>query len=294
MQCGLCGLPFLGRLRSALGCKDTCEEGCKEMHRKCKACVVRQREACRDPLWYPVWPPELGSIPGAFRLPNLPPPQDQLDISACAVNACAAALNTLYAHMGMKLFQASRMFLYYNTRRYIMRLHQLDVDSGCNLRDVCCAASTFGVCNESQWPYRRNLLGMQPPSKLYGAAASIPGCTHHAVQQCLPHILACLLNNQPIVMGMSMFTNVRSIQKDGILAMPREQDTLLGAHAVMLCGYDLKEHRLLVQNCWGEAWANRGFFEVPFDFVLNGTYCWDLWTMALDARAAAAFGGSAS
>lgn len=287
MCCGLCGLPYVKKLGFIFGCKERCEEceeNCKELWRSCKACIVRQREANNDPMWSPSWPQGLSAIPRTFILPKLPPPQDQMDMSACAVNACAAALNFLYAHLGVKLFHASRMFLYYNTRRYIMKLARLDVDSGCNLRDVCCAASTFGVCDETQWPYQRKRLGTQPPSALYKAAADMPTSTHRKVTQRLHHILACLLNNQPIVMGMSLFSNIKTIHKDGILAMPSEGDVALGAHAVLLCGYDLAEQRFIVQNCWGNNWANRGFFEVPIDFVLNTAYCWDLWTVALKKR----------
>lgn len=283
MPCGLCGLPCLGTLRRWLGCnscKDKCD-GCRELHRTCKACVVRQKDAVRDPTWPLSWPPGLTAIPTKFRLSPLPPPQDQKGISACAVNACAAALNYLYACRGVSGFQASRMFLYYNTRRYIMKLPDVAVDTGCNLRDVCAAASAFGVCDEAEWRYCRKLLGTQPPSAQYAKAARMPRCKHHAVVQSLHHILSCLLNNQPIVMGLSLFSNIKKAHAEGVLDMPTPQDTVLGSHAVMLCGYNLAHHRFIVQNCWGDGWANRGCFEMPFDYVLNAALCWDLWTLLL-------------
>lgn len=245
--------------------------------RCCHACISRQRGDARD-RYLPV-PPRAAHIPTRFVLEHLPPAPDQANISACAVNACATALNVGVARAGVQGYAASRLFLYYNTRRYIM--HQdVDVDVGCSLRDVCKAACKFGVCDEGMWPYDKKLLAVQPPKEAYEAAARMPRCTYHAVAQTLHGLLSCLLHyHVPIMMGISVFRSMSKVLADGYLPLPGPRDKPIGAHAVLLCGFDLWKSRFIMQNCWGAEWGNNGYFEVSMQFVLDPGRCWDLWAL---------------
>lgn len=247
----------------------------------CERCAACHTCIKRDPAPPPPNPWDVAlpaHVPDSFLL-SLPSAPDQKNISACAVNACATALHFCLARAGYSQCMPSRMFLYYNTRRYIQRCTSMTDDKGCTLRDVCKAASLFGACDEQLWPYEKRLLATQPPMHLYAAARRAPFCTHHAVPQTLPAMVACLLHNGPIMMGMSVFSNIGTIPEDGYLSMPGPRDKRLGAHAVLVCGYNLPAKRFIVQNCWGAAWANKGYFEVPFEFALNAGHCWDLWAL---------------
>ena len=225
--------------------------------------------------------PDLHRIPQVLRLDNLPPVMDQEGILACAVNACANALTYCMARSGVPDYRASRMFVYYNTRRYVMRLADMAADTGSNLRDACKAVSKFGACEESVWPYARRLLHARPPAHLYHAARRVPMCKYRSVPHTLPHMVSCLLHGHPILLGMSMFSNIAEVQADGVLGMPRAQDTLLGGHGVLVCGYNMTTRRFLVQNCWGASWGNKGFFEVPFEYMLDKSKAWDLWVLQM-------------
>jgi hypothetical protein len=41
----------------------------------------------------------------------------------------------------------------------------------------------------------------------------------------------------------------------------------LGSHCMVVIGYDDVSRRLLVQNSWGNAWGDGGFFGFPYDYV---------------------------
>ena len=249
----------------------------------CQRCVACYTCIKRDPSRPPPvkgWATPPVNVPSSFLL-ALPSAPDQKNISACAVNACATALQFCLAQAGHGEGSPSRMFLYYNTRRYIQRRASMTEDAGCTLHDVCKAASLFGACDERLWSYEKKLMAVQPPMHLYAAARRAPFCTYHAVPQTLDAMVACLLHNGPIMMGMSVYSSLDTISKDGCLSMPGPRDRQLGAHAVLVCGYNLGAKRFTVQNCWGAAWANKGYFEVPFEFALNAKYCWDLWVLVL-------------
>lgn len=245
--------------------------------KKCCGCLLRQPDDDRDRVWG--WRDEPGR-PTTFQLPDLPPALDQGSIAACAVNACANALGVCMAKRGVPGFRASRLFLYYNTRVHVMKLRNAALDSGCNLRDVCKAACRFGVCDERLWPYERSKLKERPHQHLYNAAARCsPPFQYQSVPQSLPAIMSCVLAGFPVLMGISLFGNVHGVAHTGELDMPQLGDRERGRHAVLLCGYNLERRRFRMQNCWGPGWGDKGFFIVPFEYVLNPSLCWDLWVL---------------
>lgn len=254
----------------------------RRMGKLCKLCrtqkLHRQPPDPRDHEWQ--LSRSLSDCPRAFVLNHFPAAMDQAGISACAVNACAVAFNYCLAQQGVAGYRASRMFLYYNTRRHVMKLRNMGVDSGCNLRDVCKALSKFGACEEGIWPYSKALLATEPPGHLYAAARRVPACTYAQVPQTLQQMVSCLLHHHPIMMGMSVYSNIRDVRRsDGVVSMPGPGDSKLGTHAVLVCGYNLETRRFVLQNCWGVRWGNHGRFEVPMEFALDASHCWDLWTL---------------
>lgn len=240
-----------------------------------RLCLPRQPPDPRDRVWTPPADP----LPRRLVLPDLPGPLDQRRLATCAANACASAVNYALGRRGHAGFLASRMFLYYNTRRHIMGVRDLAADCGSNLRDTCKALAKFGVCHEDAWPYTPRLLGREPPPHVYHAARCTPRCTYESVPQTLRHMLPCLARHHPILMGMVIFSNVRRVHAHGKLPMPQPGDAVLGTHAVLVCGFDLDTRHFAALNCWGGAWGDRGLFYIPFEYALQPTHCWDLWVL---------------
>lgn len=222
------------------------------------------------------------SCPPVHHLRPFPAPLDQNGIGACAVNACAVALAFGMQQAGIVDFRPSRLFMYYNTRRYVALSDNVGVDSGCTLRDACKAVARFGACDESLWPYTKRLLGREPPRHLYRAARRLPHVSYSRVPQTLGSLVACLLHRHPVLMGMSVFGSMWDAYRGGTMGMPRADEQAMGAHAVVVSGFDLQAGRFRVQNCWGAGWGDRGTFELPMAFVLSPRFCWDLWTLDVD------------
>jgi C1A family cysteine protease len=43
--------------------------------------------------------------------------------------------------------------------------------------------------------------------------------------------------------------------------------TLLGQHAVAICGYDDAKHAYKVVNSWGTGWGDAGYSWIDYDFL---------------------------
>jgi C1A family cysteine protease len=60
----------------------------------------------------------------------------------------------------------------------------------------------------------------------------------------------------------------------GKIGMPSINDTLIGGHAVIICGYDDNTMELILRNSWGTYWGDNGYFYLPYEYL---KYCGDLW-----------------
>jgi C1A family cysteine protease len=65
--------------------------------------------------------------------------------------------------------------------------------------------------------------------------------------------------------------------KTGIVPMPTSRDYLLGGHAVMLVGYDDSTKRFTMMNSWGTKVGKEGYFEIPYEYILDKNLCQELW-----------------
>ena len=61
--------------------------------------------------------------------------------------------------------------------------------------------------------------------------------------------------------------------------MPTINDKILGGHAVVACGYDDGRQAFLIRNSWGSDWGIKGYFYMPYNFIVNPRYCGDFWTV---------------
>jgi C1A family cysteine protease len=61
--------------------------------------------------------------------------------------------------------------------------------------------------------------------------------------------------------------------------LPRMGERVLGGHAVVAVGYDIKSRRFRVRNSWGTRWGVNGYFTMPFEYLTNSFLSADFWTI---------------
>jgi len=61
--------------------------------------------------------------------------------------------------------------------------------------------------------------------------------------------------------------------------MPDLKERSLGGHAVIVMGYDDDTECFIVKNSWGTKWGDKGYFYMPYDYLLNRNLSDDFWVI---------------
>ena len=70
--------------------------------------------------------------------------------------------------------------------------------------------------------------------------------------------------------------------KSGTVPMPDTQtEHVLGGHAVLTVGYDDTPQRFIVRNSWGPGWGMKGYFTMPYAYLLDQNLSDDFWTIRM-------------
>jgi C1A family cysteine protease len=221
------------------------------------------------------------ALPGKMDLRNawMPEPYHQRDLGSCTANAIGAALAYEHAKQGLGKLMPSRLFIYYAERAMEGTVQS---DPGAQIRDGIKVIAKLGAPPERLWPYDIAKFARKPPVKAYRAALQHRALAYFRVDQArLRELLGCLAGGFPFVFGFTVYEGFDSpkVLKSGILDMPRRGERVLGGHAVVAVGYNQKTKRFLVRNSYGAAWGRKGYFTMPFDYLLDDDLAADFWTI---------------
>ena len=241
--------------------------------------LVRDEPDVRDHRYEPP-AGVLARLPASVDLrKGLPPAYNQFAINSCTSNAIAAAVEFDELKRGMKNVRTpSRLFIYYNERA---REGTVAKDSGGQIRDGIKSVASQGVCPETDWPYlKRNVL-RKPPAKAYSGARTYRVVEYQRMMHHLDQLRSCLAEGYPFVFGIKVFTSFQgsAVKGTGRLDMPRKGEKSIGLHAVLAAGYDDRSRRFIVRNSWGTKWGMKGYFTIPYGYLLDSEISHDFWTI---------------
>jgi C1A family cysteine protease len=241
---------------------------------------VRDIPDQRDFRYQP--PPALArALPPKVDLrTGFPPCYNQGELGSCTANAIAGALQFLEAKEGSPApVMPSRLFIYFNERALE---GTVESDSGAQIRDGIKSVVRRGFCAEDLWPYDIRRFADKPPGRCYRAALKDRVSQYLRLDHSGPvPLLTCLASGYPFVFGFSVYESFesRQVAETGVVPMPRLGERVLGGHAVVACGYDIKASRFTVRNSWGGRWGKGGYFTMPFAYLTNSFLSADFWTI---------------
>jgi C1A family cysteine protease len=230
----------------------------------------------------------LSRLPSRINLTrSCPPIYDQGEIGSCTANAIGGTIQ--FDQMKQTLrgsFMPSRLFIYYNER--VME-NTANEDSGAMIRDGIKSVAKQGVCPEKMWPYDPSpfppnpQLTRKPAATCYKHALKHTAVRYQRVPRNLSQMKGCLASGYPFVAGFTVYESFESekVARTGAMQMPGNREQVLGGHAVMAVGYDDKEGRFRMRNSWGKAWGMKGYFTMPYAYLLDDNLSDDFWKITL-------------
>jgi C1A family cysteine protease len=226
-------------------------------------------------------PKILAKLPASVDLrAGLPAPYDQGQLGSCTANALSGAFQYLLKSEKKRDFMPSRLFIYYNER--VLENHASQ-DSGAMLRDGIKALNTWGACTEAAWPYNITRFAVKPSTVCYSGALKHQLLKYERMDQDLNQLRGCLAQGLPFVFGFSVYAGFMSpaVAKTGIANLPMAGEAPQGGHAVLAVGYDDASQRFLVRNSWGSAWGQKGYFTIPYAYLLQAGLSADFWALQI-------------
>jgi hypothetical protein len=215
----------------------------------------------------------IKKVPSSFSLRNnIPFIYDQGKFETCVSNATA-----LYLAYLNNTFSPSRMFIYYNGR--VMRGNNVLQDTGLNIVDGCLSVKTYPPCAEFLCEYNSTNIFTKPSTQAYSFPYTLTNYNYFSVSQDLQSIKHCIFEGFPIMVGIYLYSNFYNVSSNGIINMPSSDDKLEGGHCILVVGYDDKTQRFTCVNSWGSSWGNNGFFTLPYEYITDTIYTYDLYTM---------------
>ena len=209
---------------------------------------------------------------------NMPPVYDQQDIGSCTAQALCAAYSFLSPEVN-----GSRLFLYYNERLRDFQNgdNNVTIDDGSSLTNGIKCLQIYGVCPEVDWPYDTTKYAVIPPTICYTNALNYKAIEVYNVKRNIIDMKNSLSLGIPFVIGILIYSSFESDKaiKKGIVHMPNPNEQLLGGHAVLVCGYNDSKKQWIVRNSWGTSWGDKGYFYLPYRYLLNSNLSSDFWAI---------------
>lgn len=217
----------------------------------------------------PSFSSNLSIVPAAdtvYRIPEATPISNQMSLGSCAANATADALEILLGLEKESVLQISRLFIYWNARKYEELQNK---DEGTLISLALQSLVDFGVCREDLWDYRIDRVFSQPTILAYKEADDNRIDSFYRIRatgdELLQQVEAAIRVNHPVVFGVPVGKEMMTYS-GGILQPPAES---LGNHALIVVGVDSSSGAFLIRNSWGEDWGEKGHCWFSKEYLLQ-------------------------
>lgn len=205
-------------------------------------------------------------LPAVVSLEKWAKVVDQKSTSSCVGNAIAGAVHIQEQRSdnAAGYNYPSRMFVYWNARR---RHDKPPLkDGGTYIRGAFKALREFGVCDETDWPFKTSRVNDQPRGYVPYAHAdprkdgeylAITGGGSTRVER----IKSALADGYPVVFGTDLAKSFMPAAGEHVIDRPKSSEKIVGGHAMVIIGYTTDgdgSTLFRVLNSWGKRWRDGG------------------------------------
>jgi len=207
---------------------------------------------------------DTGLPSGIDLRPNCSPVEDQGHVGSCTANSIVGALEDLQIASGSPMTDLSRLFVYYNARRFS---DQEGVDCGASMPHAMASLLAFGACPEVLWPYDEARWGLKPEEACYQNTIRFQGL-HYASVSPNDERKYVLASGLPIIFGMGVPQHLLMVVGGQTGYMPPPSDgrweKASSGHAMLIVGYSDAKNAWLVRNSWGTDYGIDGHVWIDY------------------------------
>jgi len=172
----------------------------------------------------------------------------------------------------LPIFPPSTMYIYRNINYYknIVSLFSFEV--------IFKSITNYGFCSENEFPTTVSNLKSKIDTKIIEKACAFKFIDVFKVQQDLDVIQTLLANDNPVLVGLSVYYDLTNV--DAYMWLPDEKlDTKLGGVTFVLVGYIDERKMFIAATTFGKNYATNGFVLIPYDYIINPKYTSELYTL---------------
>jgi hypothetical protein len=85
-------------------------------------------------------------------------------------------------------------------------------------------------------------------------------------------VKVALASNRPVLISFAVHESFEEPGEGGLLALPGDDEPLMGGHAALVVGYDARGW--LIRNSWGESWGDGGYAIMPYGYEKHWFEAW--------------------
>lgn len=197
---------------------------------------------------------------------------NQGKLGSCTANAICGNYSYCYMQENKldvdKENKFSRLFVYWNERDIE---GTTDKDSGASIRDGIKSVHKLGVPLEEYWPYDIDKFADKPSDEAFIVAHKHVAIKYQRLEKDIHQFKQCLMNGDPFVFGFLVYESFETeeVATTGMMPIPKEDEKILGGHAVMAVGFDDDKQCFIIRNSWGDEWGLDGYFYMPYEFMFG-------------------------
>jgi C1A family cysteine protease len=207
---------------------------------------------------------------------------NQFSLPACVANACAdmmeAATVLDKVQKGMVLDVArsstpdlSRMFVWWNARNEMDPSQVNNPNAGTYNRLAMDVLARFGVPTEARWPYDPLKATTRPSIMSYREAFPNRFDAFYSIDMDgdsrLRAIVQALNAKHNVLFGTALANSFMSYSGGSVMHHPGTFDSIIGRHAMVICGWNPAWQAFKIRNSWGQLWGEQGYGWIHADYV---------------------------
>ena len=201
-----------------------------------------------------------------------------ININTLPFNPIACVVYCLHyslLELNLPIFPPSQMYIYRHCFFY------KDVPNLLSFEVIFNAIKNYGICSENDFKTSIEHLSTTLDTLLIERAKKFRFLKIYRVEQSLDVIRNVLRNKNPILIGMNINYKLENISDT--LWMPSEdEEHSLGALGGVLVGFIEDRQVFIMAQTFGSQFGLSGYVMVPYTFIINRDYVFELYTIRFD------------